>query len=182
MFYGDTKDNNGYYNIILQYANEVTLREYLKTKFTKLQWSAFEEYPNSSKKIKNCRFWTIKADKQTSMTSKSIVHGIPAYIEPKRLINHIISEQIIKYANKSRLERDGYILKEVVRITFEQFYDEPKFNKICQEDFEKNWKASNLVLSIEKLNMLIERIMHECIKQLLAIQNRVPEEIEMERL
>ncbi|RIB13095.1 armadillo-type protein, partial [Gigaspora rosea] len=164
-----------------------------------------------------------------------------------------ISDQIIDYANKSKLERDGCILKEVVRLIFEQFCDEPNFSKLlaqlcrkimenidpeivdenlinsegkfiqgatlfrkyllnrCQEDF---LKENNLVPSIEKgeldlmsdeyftvakakrhrnglirfigelfkLNMLNERIMHECIKKLIKIQNEVSEEEEMEEL
>ncbi|KAF0463380.1 kinase-like protein [Gigaspora margarita] len=57
-------------NIIMFYGvTKGTLREYLKTNFTKLQWSAFEEYPNLSKKIQNCRFWMIKADKQGAYAS-----------------------------------------------------------------------------------------------------------------
>ena len=32
-------DSNGYYNIVLQYANEENLREYLKANFIKLQWA-----------------------------------------------------------------------------------------------------------------------------------------------
>ncbi|KAF0521648.1 kinase-like protein [Gigaspora margarita] len=38
-FYGVTKDSNGNYSMILEYANEGTLREYLKTNFTRLQWT-----------------------------------------------------------------------------------------------------------------------------------------------
>ena len=32
-------DSNGYYNMVLQYADNGTLREYLMTNFTKLQWT-----------------------------------------------------------------------------------------------------------------------------------------------
>ncbi|KAF0547190.1 kinase-like protein [Gigaspora margarita] len=38
-FYGVTKDNNGNYNMVLQYANEGNLREYLKENFSRLQWA-----------------------------------------------------------------------------------------------------------------------------------------------
>ncbi|RIB14324.1 kinase-like domain-containing protein [Gigaspora rosea] len=38
-FYGVTKDSDGYYNMVLQYADDGTLREYLITNFTKLQWT-----------------------------------------------------------------------------------------------------------------------------------------------
>ncbi|CAG8781858.1 13517_t:CDS:2, partial [Gigaspora margarita] len=52
-----------------------------------------------------------------------------------------ISDQIIDYANKSRFERDGCILKEVIRLIFEQFCDEPNFSKLlaqlCRKIMEK---------------------------------------------
>jgi translation initiation factor 4G len=41
-----------------------------------------------------------------------------------------ISDQIIHYANKSRGERDGRIIKEVVRLIFERSCDETKFSAI----------------------------------------------------
>ncbi|CAG8529440.1 12974_t:CDS:10, partial [Gigaspora rosea] len=167
-----------------------------------------------------------------------------------------ISDQIIEYANKSRFERDGRMLKEVIRLTFEKSCDEPNFSQMyaqlcrkmmervdpeivdenvtnaegkfvqggtlfrkyllnrCQEDFEKGWKVNVPVPSNEKgepdlmsdeyytaakakrhglglirfigelfkLNMLTERIMHECVKKLLTVQNGLPEEEEMESL
>ncbi|RIB07886.1 kinase-like domain-containing protein [Gigaspora rosea] len=37
-FYGVTKDSNGHYNMVLQYANEGTLQQYLKTNFQQLRW------------------------------------------------------------------------------------------------------------------------------------------------
>ncbi|CAI2177069.1 4047_t:CDS:10 [Funneliformis geosporum] len=166
-----------------------------------------------------------------------------------------ISDQIIDYANKSRDERDGRILKEVIRLIFEKSCDEPNFCAMyaqlcrkmmervdpvivdenvkntegkfvqggtlfrkyllnrCQEDFEKGWKVNVPVPANEKgepdlmsdeyyaaakakrhglglirfigelfkLNMLTERIMHECIKKLLTFQG-IPEEEEMESL
>lgn len=42
----------------------------------------------------------------------------------------IISDQIIEYANKSREEREGRILKEVVRLIFEHLCDEPNFSQM----------------------------------------------------
>ncbi|RIB14913.1 kinase-like domain-containing protein [Gigaspora rosea] len=37
-FYGVTQDSNGYYNLVLQHADDGTLREYLKSNFALLQW------------------------------------------------------------------------------------------------------------------------------------------------
>ncbi|CAG8450416.1 9278_t:CDS:2 [Diversispora eburnea] len=169
-----------------------------------------------------------------------------------------ISDQIIDFANKSRDEREGRILKEVIRLTFEKSCDEPNFSQMyaqlcrkmmeridveiidenvknadgkfvqggtlfrkyllnrCQEDFEKGWKVNVPLPSNEKgepdlmsdeyytaakakrhglglirfigelfkLNMLTERIMHECIKKLLTVSGNpeTPEEEEMESL
>ncbi|CAB4483243.1 unnamed protein product [Rhizophagus irregularis] len=166
-----------------------------------------------------------------------------------------ISDQIIDFANKSRDERDGRILREVIRLIFEKSCDESNFCAMyaqlcrkmmervdpeivdenvkntegkfvqggtlfrkyllnrCQEEFEKGWKVNVPVPSNEKgepdlmsdeyyvaarakrqglglirfigelfkLNMLTERIMHECIKKLLIFQGS-PEEEEMESL
>ncbi|CAG8571783.1 3414_t:CDS:2, partial [Cetraspora pellucida] len=166
-----------------------------------------------------------------------------------------ISDQIINFANKSIYERDGRMLKEVIRLTFEKSCDEPNFSQMyaqlcrkmmervdveivdenvtnsdgkfvqggtlfrkyllnrCQEDFEKGWKVNVPVPSNEKgepdlmsdeyytaakakrhglglirfigelfkLNMLTERIMHECVKKLLTVHG-TPEEEEMESL
>ncbi|KAG9287878.1 hypothetical protein G9A89_017473 [Geosiphon pyriformis] len=165
-----------------------------------------------------------------------------------------ISDQIIEYANKSKYETDGRILKEVIKLTFLKACDESNFSQMyarlcrkmmehidqeiveenvkntegkyvqggtlfrkyllnrCQEDFEKGWKINIPVPSNEKgepdllsdeyyaaakakriglglikfigelfkLNMLTERIMHECIKKLLT--NHPPEEEETESL
>ncbi|KAF0529281.1 NACHT domain-containing protein [Gigaspora margarita] len=38
-FYGVTKDNNGLYNMVLQYSNEGDLQQYLNLKAKELQWS-----------------------------------------------------------------------------------------------------------------------------------------------
>ncbi|KAF0455190.1 kinase-like protein [Gigaspora margarita] len=37
-FYGVTKNCDGHYLMVMQYANEETLREYLKAEFDNLQW------------------------------------------------------------------------------------------------------------------------------------------------
>ncbi|RIB22836.1 kinase-like domain-containing protein [Gigaspora rosea] len=112
-FYGVTEDNNGYYNMVLQYANDGTLREYLETNFTKLQWTdklcmaegialglLFLHDDNiihrdlHSKNILIHRkqpmitdFGLSKKINEVSMTSNSTVCGMPAYIEPQCFIN-----------------------------------------------------------------------------------------------
>ncbi|RGB26845.1 armadillo-type protein [Rhizophagus diaphanus] len=178
--------------------------------------------------------------------------------EVKMLLNKLtlknldsISSQIIDYANKSKDERDGRMLREVTRLIFESSFDDTRYCAIyaqlcrivmervdpeiidenvkntegkcaqgatlfrkylfnrCQEEFEKGWKVNvpvpsndkgefdlyyaaakakrqwlSLVIflcELFKLNMLTERIMHECIKKLLIFQGS-PEEEEMECL
>ncbi|KAF0531741.1 kinase-like protein [Gigaspora margarita] len=109
-FYGVTKDDNGRYNIILEYADEGNLREYLKANFIKLQWTdkfrmayeiscglGFMHNHNivhgdiHSKNIlihhghiKIADFGLSKVIDEMSMTTSSICHGMLAYIEPKR--------------------------------------------------------------------------------------------------
>ncbi|KAF0553894.1 kinase-like protein [Gigaspora margarita] len=111
-FHGITKDHNGYYNMVLQYANEGNLREYLKANFIKLQWTdklriakeialGLSFLHNNdiihrdlhSKNIlihqsqpKIADFGLSKQINEMSMTSNSIVHGMPAYVEPQCLI------------------------------------------------------------------------------------------------
>jgi len=166
-----------------------------------------------------------------------------------------ISDRIIEFANKSKEERDGRILKTVIQLTFEKACDEPNFSQMyaqlcrkmmeridmdifdeniknasdeyvrggtlfrkyllnrCQDGFEKGWKANmpipnnvkgepdllsdeyyiaakakrhglgliKFIGELFKLNMLTERIMHECIKKLLA-NHQDPEEEETESL
>ncbi|RIB30620.1 hypothetical protein C2G38_1627099 [Gigaspora rosea] len=107
-------DNYGHYNMILEYANEGTLREYLKINFTKLQWTdklyIAKELAHGllflhnkeiihrdlhSKNIlihqrqpKITDFGLSKQMNENSSTSSSIIHGMPAYIEPKCFIDH----------------------------------------------------------------------------------------------
>ncbi|KAF0465400.1 kinase-like protein [Gigaspora margarita] len=113
-FYAVTKDNYGHYNMILEYANEGNLREYLKINFTILQWTdklyiakglalgllflhdrGIIHRDLHSKNIlihqrqpKITDFGLSKQMNENSMTSSSIVHGMPAYIEPKCFIDH----------------------------------------------------------------------------------------------
>ncbi|KAF0522636.1 kinase-like protein [Gigaspora margarita] len=98
--------------MILEYANEGTLREYLKTNFTRLQWTdklriakeiahglLFLHDKNithrdlHSKNIlihqrqpKITDFGLSRHMNEMSNTSNSIVHGMPQYIEPQCLI------------------------------------------------------------------------------------------------
>ncbi|KAF0499732.1 kinase-like protein [Gigaspora margarita] len=107
--YGITKDLCESYNIILQYADEGNLREYLKRNFAKLEWAdklliakgiafglLFLHNNNiihrdlHSKNIlmhqgqpKIADFGMSKQINGTSSTSYSVAHGLPAYIDPQ---------------------------------------------------------------------------------------------------
>ncbi|RIB23395.1 kinase-like domain-containing protein [Gigaspora rosea] len=133
-FYGVTKDNNGYYNMVLQYADDGTLREYLMTNFTKLQWTdklcmakeialglLFLHDNNiihrdlHSKNIlihhrlpKIADFGLSKQMNEMSMTSNSIIHGMPAYAEPQCFVNDKYKRNI-----KSDVYSFGVILWEI---------------------------------------------------------------------
>ncbi|KAF0520801.1 kinase-like protein [Gigaspora margarita] len=106
-FYGITKDNHGYYNMVLQYANDGNLREYLKANFPKLLWvdklriakeivlGLLFLHNNDvihrdlhSKNIlihhgqpQIADFGLSKQIKEMSMTSSSNIHGMLAYID-----------------------------------------------------------------------------------------------------
>ncbi|RIB14056.1 kinase-like domain-containing protein [Gigaspora rosea] len=108
-FYGLTKDSNGYYNMVLQYADNGTLREYLMANFTKLQWTdklciakeialglLFLHDNNiihrnlhskniliHNRKPKITDFGLSNQIIEMSITSNSIIHGMLTYIEPK---------------------------------------------------------------------------------------------------
>ncbi|KAF0510163.1 kinase-like protein [Gigaspora margarita] len=143
-FYGITKDSSGYYNIVLQYADDRTLREYLKMNFTQLQWTdklriakeiafglLFLHNNNiihkdlhsknnliHQKQPKIADFGLSKQINEISMTPNSIVHGIPAYIEPKYFNDHKY-----KRDNKSDVYSFGVILWEILsgRPPFQSF-------------------------------------------------------------
>ncbi|KAF0554949.1 kinase-like protein [Gigaspora margarita] len=134
-FYGITKDCSGYFNMVLQYADDGTLREYLKTNFTRLQWTdklriakeialglSFLHDNNiihrdlhskniliHKKKPKIADFGLSKLiNEKTSMTSSSDCYGMLAYIEPQCFI-------IPKYRRdmKSDVYSFGVILWEI---------------------------------------------------------------------
>ncbi|KAF0444674.1 kinase-like protein [Gigaspora margarita] len=124
-FYGVTKDDNGNHNMILEYANEGTLREYLKTNFAILQWTdklriakeialglLFLHDKNiihrdlHSKNILihhgQPKITDFGLSKQINeITSNSIIHGVPAYIEPQCFVN---------YKYKRNMKSDVYSL------------------------------------------------------------------------
>ncbi|KAF0444673.1 kinase-like protein [Gigaspora margarita] len=107
-------DDKGNYNMILEYANEGTLREYLKTNFTILQWTdklriakeialglLFLHDKNiihrdlHSKNVlihhgqpKITDFGLSKQINEITSSSNSILIGMPEYIEPQCLIKH----------------------------------------------------------------------------------------------
>ncbi|KAF0538407.1 kinase-like protein [Gigaspora margarita] len=134
IFYGVTKDSNGNYSMVLQYANEGTLREYLQINFTKLQWidklriakeiafGLLFLHDNNiihrdlhSKNIlihqrqpKITDFGISKKMNEMSKTSNSNIYGMPAYIEPKCFI-----EPKYKRDKKSDIYSFGLILWEI---------------------------------------------------------------------
>ncbi|KAF0515144.1 kinase-like protein [Gigaspora margarita] len=132
--YGVTKDNNGYYNVVLQYANEGTLQEYLKINLNQSQWTdklrIAEEISSGllflhnnniihrnlhSKNIlihqrqaKIAYFGLLNQINQMSTASNSIIHEMPTYMEPKCLIDHKY-----KRDKKSDVYSFGIILWEI---------------------------------------------------------------------
>jgi hypothetical protein len=182
-----------------------------------------------------------------SITFESVKRKVKALLNKLTLEKFdFISNQIIDYANKSKGERDGRILREVTRLIFESSCNVTNFFAIyaqlcrrvmesvdpeivdenvkntegkfvqggtlfrkyllnrCQENFEKgcilfpsNEKGEQDLLyyaakrqslglvrfigELLKSNMLTERIIHECIKNLLIFQGS-PDEEKMERL
>ncbi|RIB26995.1 kinase-like domain-containing protein [Gigaspora rosea] len=110
-FYGVTKDRNGYYNMVLQYADNGTLREYLRTNFSELQWidklhmakeialGLLYLHDNNiihrdlhSKNIlihqRQPKITDFGLSKQINeISSNSNAHGMPAYVEPQCLVN-----------------------------------------------------------------------------------------------
>ncbi|KAF0550264.1 kinase-like protein [Gigaspora margarita] len=144
-FYGVTKDYDGHYHMVMQYANEGTLREYLKVEFNNLQWKnklciareialglLFLHDNNivhrdlhskniliHQKQPKIADFGLSKQINETSMmTSDSTAHGMLAYVEPQCFI-------VPKYKRdkKSDVYSFGIILWEISsgRPPFESF-------------------------------------------------------------
>ncbi|RIB24956.1 kinase-like domain-containing protein [Gigaspora rosea] len=133
-FYGVTKDNNGNYNMVLQYAIEGNLREYLNANFIKLLWSdklriakeillglLFLHENNiihrdlHSKNIlihqgqpKIADFGLSKQINEMSIASNSVIHGMLEYVEPQCLI-----KQGYKRDKKSDIYSFGVILWEI---------------------------------------------------------------------
>ncbi|KAF0558628.1 kinase-like protein [Gigaspora margarita] len=133
-FYGVTKDNNGHYNMVLEYANEGTLQEYLKVNFNHLQWTdklriakgitlglLFLHDDNiihrdlHSKNIlihqrqpRIADFGLSKQMNESFMTSNSMVQGMPAYVEPQCFI-----KERYKRDKKSDIYSLGVILWEI---------------------------------------------------------------------
>ncbi|RIB26918.1 kinase-like domain-containing protein [Gigaspora rosea] len=116
-FYGVTKDNNGQYNMILEYAEEGNLHEYLETNFTKLQWTdkfriayeiscglAFEKYFNSLRTNQN----SSRSKVLNEMSTSSNRLGMLAYIEPDRFMT-----EDFKLNKKSDIYSLGIILWEI---------------------------------------------------------------------
>ncbi|KAF0471953.1 kinase-like protein [Gigaspora margarita] len=133
-FYGITKDNQGYYNMVLQLANDGNLRQYLRKNFKKLQWKdklhiaieilgglIFLHDKNivhrdlHSKnilihqgQIKIADFGLAKEMNEASKSTTSAVQGMTAFIDPQCLI-------IPKYKRnkKSDVYSFGVILWEI---------------------------------------------------------------------
>ncbi|KAF0485821.1 kinase-like protein [Gigaspora margarita] len=133
-FYGVTKDSNGYYNMVLQYADDGTLRDYLIANYTKLQWTdklfiakeiAFgllflhdnniihrdlhsKNILIHQRKPKIADFGLSKQMNEISKSSNSKLHGMLAYIEPQCL-----SKREYKRDKRSDVYSFGQILWEI---------------------------------------------------------------------
>ncbi|KAF0550257.1 kinase-like protein [Gigaspora margarita] len=144
-FYGVTKNYDGHHYMVMQYANEGTLREYLKAEFDNLQWedklciareialgllflhdNLIVHRDLHSKNIlihqKQPKIADLGLSKQINetsmMTSESTAHGMLAYIEPQCFI-----VPRYKRDKKSDVYRFGIILWEISsgRPPFESF-------------------------------------------------------------
>ncbi|RIB11390.1 kinase-like domain-containing protein [Gigaspora rosea] len=134
QFYGVTKDNDGYFYIVMQLA-EGDLRNYLRLNFSKLQWT--DKYRIAKEitlglaylhaidivhrdlhprnilvyegKMKIADFGLSKKINETSFTSTgSIGHGVPVYMDPK-----CFTDPVYKRDKKSDIYSLGVILWEI---------------------------------------------------------------------
>ncbi|RIB24271.1 kinase-like domain-containing protein [Gigaspora rosea] len=132
-FYGISKDPDGYYKLVLQYANNGNLRDYLKDNFQKLQWIDKFRIAKEIAKGLVCLhnngmmhrdlhsrnvlihggsaliadFGLAKLETSTSV-SPSYFHGITAFMEPKCFV-----DQTYKRNTKSDVYSYGVILWEI---------------------------------------------------------------------
>ncbi|RIB06098.1 kinase-like domain-containing protein [Gigaspora rosea] len=97
-------NNNGYCNLVLQYAEDGTLREYLQANFTRLQWNVLIH----QRQPKIADFGLSKQISKISSSSGSVIYGMLAYIEPKNFI-----DQKYKRDKKSNVYSLGVILWEI---------------------------------------------------------------------
>ncbi|KAF0445078.1 kinase-like protein [Gigaspora margarita] len=120
--------------MILQYANDGNLREYLKTNFKRLKWTDKLYFAKNialgllflhenkivhrdlhsknilihEKQPKIADFGLSKQINEMSMTSNSIIHGMPAYVEPQCLV-----KKGYKRDERSDIYSFGVILWEI---------------------------------------------------------------------
>ncbi|CAG8697051.1 2400_t:CDS:1, partial [Racocetra fulgida] len=92
--------------------------------------------------------YQISQDKTTFRASDEFMPIEVVQRKVKALLNKLalanfdsISDQIIDYANKSRFERDGRIIKEIIQLIFEKFVDGPAFiqtyARLCRKMMER---------------------------------------------
>ncbi|KAF0467440.1 map kinase kinase kinase [Gigaspora margarita] len=152
--------NYGYY-MVLQYANDGNLREYLKANFTKLQWidklQISKEIVHGllflhnhniihrdlhsknilihQKKPKIADLGLSKQINETSMNSNSIVRGMPAYVEPQCILKKEYQRD-----KRSDVYSAGVILWEISsgKPPFENLSDGMIYINVIQEKREES--------------------------------------------
>ncbi|KAF0467435.1 kinase-like protein [Gigaspora margarita] len=159
-FYGVTKDNDGYFNMVLQYADNGNLREYLSKNFINLEWNdklhiakeiacglSFLHENNiihrnlHSKNILIDKGEPLIADfglaKQFSSNLNS--HEILSYIEPQCLI-----DQTYKFDKKSDVYSLGVILWEISsgKIPFQSIPEHSIADHISQGNREESMEGT----------------------------------------